>query len=139
MSTNFPISSGGFCKSASSVTTYAPRAYAKPRNHGRMLAEIGVKHPQPRLLRALRKLLPQKRHRAILAAIVDEHDFVGNLERIQRRIQPREQRRQHGFFVVNRNHDAELGMGKHSCLTLPYSMVCGDGAVRFEHSPALCG
>ncbi len=81
------------------------------RHHGRVLAEVGVEHHHPRLLRAQQELLPQQRDRTILAAVIDEHDFEGDLQRIEGRIQPREQGRQHGLFVVNRNHDAELGIG----------------------------
>src|SRR6202035_397856 len=56
------------------------------------------------------KLLPQQRDGVVPASVIDENAFVGNTERIERRIQPREQGRQDLLFVVDRDDDAELGI-----------------------------
>src|SRR2546427_4010075 len=45
------------------------------------------------------------------SAVVDENDLVARPERIQGRIQPREQGRQGGFLVVDGNDDGKLGRG----------------------------
>src|SRR5450631_2029639 len=73
-----------------------------------MLPEVRVKQDDTRVLRTLLKLLPQHRYGPVPAAVVDENALIGNAERIERRIQPREQGRQHLFFVIDRDDDAEL-------------------------------
>jgi hypothetical protein len=75
-----------------------------------MLPEVRVEQHHAGVLGAPLKLLPQQRDGVVPAAVVDEDAFVGNTERIERRIQSREQGRQDLLFVVNRDDDAELGI-----------------------------
>ena len=61
------------------------------------------------------KLLAQQRRRPVLAAVVDEHALVGDAERVERRIQAREQGGQHLLLVVDGDDDAEFGRAGHGC------------------------
>src|SRR5262249_52162803 len=57
----------------------------------------------PRDVRPPLILLPQLRHRGVLAAVVDEHHLVAAPERIERAVQPVEQQRQAILFVEDRD------------------------------------
>src|SRR5579859_138366 len=80
----------------------------EPRHHRRVLAEIGMEQHHPRFVRTFLELLAQQRHRTVPAAVVHEHDLVANLQRIERRIESREQRRQYRLFVVHGDDDTEF-------------------------------
>ena len=71
-----------------------------------MLAEVALQYDDARLRGTHGVLCPQHGHRAIAAAIVDEHAFVGNIKRVQRGIEPREERRQRGLLIEHGDNDA---------------------------------
>ena len=52
-------------------------------------------------------LRAQDGHRAIAAAIVDEHDFIGDAEVVEDRVQAREQGGERRLLVVYGNDDTE--------------------------------
>jgi hypothetical protein len=70
-----------------------------------VLAVIGVEQHDPRHVRPRQELVFQQRCRAIAAAVVDEDHFVTDMQRVERRIQAREERGQAGFLVVDRDDD----------------------------------
>ena len=53
-------------------------------------------------------MLAKERRRAVAAAVVDEDDFVGNAEGVERRVEALEQRRESRLLVVHGNHDRNL-------------------------------
>jgi len=73
-----------------------------------MLAVIRVEQHDPRCVGAAFPLFAQQRSRAIAAAVVDEDDLVARIQRVERRVQPGEQRRQTGLLVEDWNDDREL-------------------------------
>ena len=73
-----------------------------------VLAVVGVEQHDARDVGAALELLAQQRRRAVAAAVVDEDDLVGDVQRVERRIQAREQRRQAGLLVVDRDDDRQL-------------------------------
>ena len=85
------------------------------------------------------KLLAQQRHRAVPAAVIDEHALIGNAERVEGGVEPRKQRRQDLLLVVDRNDDAQFGCGRGHVLDDGRSMICGNGAVRLQHVEQLAG
>ena len=63
----------------------------EPGHDGRMLAEVRMKQHHARFVGACLELLAQQRDRFILAAIVDVHDLVRDLQRIERGIKASKQ------------------------------------------------
>ena len=72
-----------------------------------MLAEVAVEQDHARHVRAALELLGEQLGRAITAAVVDEHDLVVQPQRVECRVQAREQRGQAGLLVVDRDDDAQ--------------------------------
>src|SRR5581483_731639 len=58
--------------------------------------------------RPFRELLAQDGRRAVAAAVVDEDHLVAEPQRIERRIEAREERLEARLFVIDRNDDREL-------------------------------
>src|SRR5262249_7540903 len=79
-----------------------------------------------RHVRPLGELLAQQRRRAVAAAVVHEDQLVAHLERVERRVEPREQRRQALLFVVNGDDDGKI----HSVAWLCRPPDKGGGAKR---------
>ena len=75
-----------------------------------VLAVVGVEQHDPGDVGPALELLAQQRRRAVAAAVVDEDDLVGPRQRVERRVEAREQRRQAGLLVVDRNHDRQVGV-----------------------------
>ena len=73
-----------------------------------MLAVVGVEQHDGRRIGSALLLLAQQRRRAVAAAVVDEDHFVADAERVERRVQAREEVGQARLFVENRDHDGEL-------------------------------
>ena len=90
-----------------------------------VLAVVRVEQHDARHVRPRGELVLQQRGRAVAAAVVDEDHFVGDAERVERRIQPREQRRQPGLLVVDGDDDGELRVRSSVALT-------GDVAARIS-------
>jgi hypothetical protein len=78
------------------------------RHDRHVLAEVAVEQHHARHVRALRELLAQQRRGAVAAAVVDEDHLIAPAERIERRVQPREERRQPFFLVVHRDDDRKI-------------------------------
>ena len=70
-----------------------------------VLAVVGVEQDDPRHVRPRQELVLQQRGRAVAAAVVDEDDLVADTQRIERRIEAREQGGEAGLFVEDRNDD----------------------------------
>ena len=73
---------------------------------GRVLAEVALQYHDARLRGAQRVLRPQHRHRAIPAAVVDEHALVRDPQAVEDGIQACEEGRQPGLLVEHGNDDA---------------------------------
>ena len=69
-----------------------------------VLSEVAVEQHHPRDIRAAMELSRQHLGGSVSAAVVDEDHFVALSKRIQHGVQALEQRVQHVFFVVDRNH-----------------------------------
>ena len=80
---------------------------SEARHDGAVLAEVAREQRDAGFVRALLLLLKQQSRRAILAAVVDEDHLVGRAERIERRIEAREELGQHGLFVVDGDDDGQ--------------------------------
>ncbi len=72
-----------------------------------MLAIVGVEEHDARDVGPRRELLAQQRARTVAAAVVDEDHFVRQLQCVERRVKPREQRRKSRFLVEDRNDDGK--------------------------------
>src|SRR5437867_6242400 len=59
------------------------------------------------------ELFRQQAGRLVAAAIVDEHHFVVHAQRVERGVEPGEQRGQHGLLVVDRNNDGKQKRSGH--------------------------
>ncbi len=100
-----------------------------------VLAEIRGEQNHARDLRAALELLAQYRHRTIAAAVVDEDDLVAAAQRIERRIQAREQRREHFLLVVDRNDQRDVGRLVHG-RELPAALRAGERAAAARAGPS---
>ncbi len=85
----------------------------KPGQDRPVLAKVRREQHHARDLGAQLELLAQYRDRTIAAAVVDEDDLVAAAERVERRVQAREQRRQHFLLVVDGNDQRQVGLPVH--------------------------
>ncbi len=124
-SRNFGRSFGSFCKSASSVNRYFPRAALRSGETRRALAAVEREflHADARV--AGGQFL-ENFPRLVLAAIVGDDDFVGNLQRLDRFADGLDEFAQIAFLVVTRNDEADFGMFRRSLVVV----------YRFSHSSA---
>ncbi len=81
---------------------------SKARQDGGVLAEVTAQNHQPRAFGTFLKHGAQHRDGTILAAVVDENDFITSIQLIQCRIQAVEQCLQGQLFVVHRNNHAQI-------------------------------
>ena len=77
----------------------------------RVLAVVGVEQHDARDVRPREELVLQQRRGAVAAAVVDEHHFVRDPQRVEGRIEAREERGQAGLLVVDRDDDGQLRRG----------------------------
>src|SRR4029077_6567306 len=82
-------------------------AALEARHDRHVLAEIAVEQDYAGHIGPLRELLAQQRCRAVAAAVVDEDYPIRLPERIERRVEAGEERRQAGLFVVDRDDDRD--------------------------------
>ncbi len=73
-----------------------------------MLAVVAVEQHHPRHVRPAAELVGQDAGGIVAAAVVDENHFIGDAQRIERRVQPFEQLGKAGLLVVHRDDDGEF-------------------------------
>jgi len=78
---------------------------------GEVLPVVAVEVDDARFVGSARELLAQQCARPIPAAVVDENHLVGDLQRIERRVEAREQRGQPRLLVVDGDDDGKRRRG----------------------------